>query len=38
VGAVEHASADFGAARTFAEWRVGAGEQQVAKIDRVEIR
>jgi hypothetical protein len=31
VGAIEHASADCGAARTFAEWRVDAGEWQVAK-------
>jgi len=37
VGAVEHASADSGAARSFAEWRVGAGEWQVAS-DRVGIR
>jgi len=31
VAAVEDASADFGAARTFAEWRVDTGEWQVAK-------
>jgi len=37
VGAVEHASTDLGAARSFAEWRVGAGEWQVAS-DRVGIR